>query len=81
MGRKEFSPAETQAKMALDAAKKRLGKGWEFLSPPMKEAFVSREIIGLILTQIDSNVEKEPGLRHYRDSARAAFNMLDEGTP
>jgi len=65
--------------MAIAEAKRRVGeRGWRILSPEMREAFVAREVVSLILSQIDANLENEPGLRHYRDTARAMFAMLEE---
>lgn len=74
---KQKTPAQEQAEMALRDAEKKWGKGWDLLSPAMKEAFVSREIVGLFLSQIPSTLEKEPALKHYAETAREAFNLLD----
>ena len=62
-----------QSKMALDAAKKKYGKGFQHLGEELQYAVVSRELISIVLSQhTDNSMVVE-----LKQIIREAFTALD----
>ena len=72
-----------RAKMCLEAAKRPWGSAWSKLTPEMREAFVCRELVYMMLGQADSSIEANPKavLLALLEDNRQALQQLDGEQP
>lgn len=70
----------SRAKMCINNAKQVWGNGWYKLTPEMREAFVCRELVYMVLAQDNGNIEANGKgvLLALMEDMRQALNTEEE---